>query len=309
MSEPLSLRMSRRDFSRLLGLGGGASLVAAHPVEAAADKPRPLPPAPAAPTEAYWAAVKEQFALPARMAALNAANLCPSPLPVLEAVYNATDLDHDLSPANRTRMHEAKETTRKLLAEFLGVSPDEVLITRNTSESNNLVSTGLDLKAGDEVLVFADNHPSNHLAWSEKGKRAGFTVRVIEQKHPHPGPDYYLEALARQITPRTRLVAMTHLTNTVGDLFPVRALCALAREKGALSLVDGAQSFGLMEVDLKQLGADFYSGSAHKWLCGSKEAGVLYVRQEVQARLTPTIVSLYAGATGISKTFEGFGQR
>jgi selenocysteine lyase/cysteine desulfurase len=312
MSEPLSLRMNRRDFSRLLGLGGGAALWArSAPAEAgpALDRPRPLAPAPARPTEAYWATVKEQFALPARMVTLNAANLCPAPLPVLEAVFNATDLDHDLSPANRTRMHEAKEATRQLLAEFLNVSPDEILITRNTSESNNLVSTGLDLKAGDEVLVFADNHPSNHAAWSEKARRAGFTARVIAQKHPHPGPDYYLEVLAREITPRTRLVALTHLTNTVGDLFPVQGLCALAREKGVLSLVDGAQSFGLMEVDLRKMGADFYSGSAHKWLCGPKEAGVLYVRQEVQGRLTPSIVSLYAGATGISKTFEGFGQR
>ena len=97
-----------------------------------------------------------------------------------------------------------KEETRKALAAFLRVTPEEIIITRNTSESNNLVSNGLDLKAGDEVIVHGDNHPSNLNAWREKAKRFGFTVVTVEQKNPHPGMDYYVDAYTRAMTPRRR---------------------------------------------------------------------------------------------------------
>jgi selenocysteine lyase/cysteine desulfurase len=298
----------RRDFARLLALGGASALWARG--SPALDRTPPLPPTPAAPDEKFWKTVREQFLIARDVAVMNAANLCPAPAPVIDAVVNGADLDHDLSPANRTRFHEeAKETTRKLLAEFLRVSPEEVLITRNTSESNNLVSNGLDLTAGDEVVIFSENHPSNNAAWKEKAKRWGFTVRVVEKIHPHPGDERYLEAFADQITPRTKLLSFTHLTNTVGDLLPARALCRLARERGVLSLVDGAQSFGLMDVDLSDMQPDFYSGSAHKWPCGPKETGVLYVRREVHGRLWPSSISAYPGAVGIAKTLEGMGQR
>ena len=189
------------------------------------------------------------------------------------------------------------------------MTPEEIVITRNTSESNNIVSSGLDLKAGDEVLIFSDNHPSNHAAWRQKAERFGFTVRVVDQVNPHPGAEYYVDAFRRQLTPRTRVVAVTHVTATVGDLMPVAELCKLARENGALSVVDGAQSFGVLDVNLAELQPDFYTGSAHKWPCGPKENGVLYVNQRVHDRIKPSIVSLYPGDVGISLTMEGFGQR
>jgi hypothetical protein len=104
-------------------------------------------------------------------------------------------------------------------------------------------------------------------------------------------------------------LAVTHVTNTMGDLLPVTALCALARERGVLSLVDGAQSFGVLDVNLQTMRPDFYSGSVHKWPCGPKETGVLFVAREVHERLSPSVVSLYGGAVGLSRTHEAFGQR
>jgi len=300
---------SRREFARMLALGGPAALWARAALARAPVDARPLPPEPIAHDESYWEAVRAQFPLPREVAALNAANLCPSPRPVIEALYNDSDLDHDLSPANRRRMHEGKEATRARLAAFLRVTPDEIVLTRNTSEANNLVSSGLDLGPGDEVVVFSDNHASNREAWREKARRRAYTVREMQVVQPHPGEDHYLEAADRALTSRVRLLAFTHLTNSVGDLFPAAELCRLARGRGVLTLVDGAQSFGLMDLDLGRMQPDFYSGSAHKWLCGPKEAGVLYVRRDVQDRLWPSIVSLYPGETGLSRTFEGFGQR
>lgn len=307
----VSGHIGRRTFTRLMALSGSAALLprSARAALQAADEAPPLAAAPAGAGEAYWSTVRAQFAVPEQVAFLNAANLCPAPRPVLQAVVNAHDLDHDLAPANRERLHGVKEEVRRELAAFLRVSPEEILITRNTSESNNLVSSGLELGPDDEVVIFAENHPSNNAAWKQKARRFGFTVKTVAALHPHPGAEAYLAAFRAQITPRTRVVAFTHLTNTVGDLFPARELCALAREHGALSLVDGAQSFGLMDLDLGALGVDFYSGSAHKWPCGPKEVGVLYVRKQVQASLWPSVVSAYPGATELAKACEGLGQR
>jgi len=300
--------ISRRELVRLLGTSAAALWL--PPSARAWAKPAPLPATAPARDEAYWASVREQFVMPSDLAVMNAANLCPSSGPVLETLSKATrEMDREPSPACRARMHDGKEVTRRALAEFLRVTPEEIVITRNTSESNNLVSSGLDLEKGDDVLLFSDNHPSNHVAWKEKGRRHGFTVNVVPAVSPHPGADYYLEAFTRALTPRTKVLAFTHLTSTVGDLLPARDLCRLARDRGILTLVDGAQSFGLMDVDLRDMDPDFYSGSGHKWPCGPKEAGVLFINRRSATRIWPSIYSAYPGAVGISKSFESFGQR
>ena len=99
--------------------------------------------------------------------------------------------------------------------------------------------------------------------------------------NPHPGAEHYVDAFTKAITPQTKVISFTHVTSTVGDLFPAKEICRLARERGILSLVDGAQTFGLMDVDLSDMQPDFYSGSAHKWPCGPKENGVLYINKRV----------------------------
>lgn len=302
--------VSRRDFGRLFAIGGSAALFA-DPVWARTVPPAPaFAPGSAGTGEAFWKSVREQFVMPPDLGVLNAANLCPSSRPVLEALRRETDsVDRDPSGQNRARLTGEKENTRKALAGFLRVTPEEIVITRNTSEANNMVSSGLDLKAGDEVIVFHDNHPSNLAAWQEKAKRFGFTVVEIAQKNPHPGMEYYVDAYKKAITAKTKILTFTHLTSTVGDLFPAKELCALAKEHGVLSLVDGAQTFGLLDVNLADISPDFYTGSAHKWPCGARECGVLYINARAQQQIWPSIYSAYPGAVGISKTFESFGQR
>jgi len=302
--------MNRRDFARLLAISGAVPFVTPELSWARGAAPAKLPPAPASPDEKYWAAVRDQFVMPKDLTMLNAANLCPSSSPVLETLYTMTkDMDQDPSSDNRAKLGDGRENTRKLLADFLRVTPEEVVITRNTSESNNLVSNGIDLKPGDEVLLSADNHPSNHTAWQEKAKRFGFKVIDIPTPSPHPGFEYYIDAFTKAITPRTKVMAFTHLTSTVGDLFPATELCRVARERGVLTLVDGAQTFGLLDVNLSDIQPDFYSGSAHKWPCGPKENGVLYINKSAQPKIWATIFSAYPGRVGVSRTFEGFGQR
>ena len=299
--------VSRRDFARLLAIGTSAPFLAAAPEKWISS---PLPRTPAEPDEKFWKEVRARFLLPESLVFLNAANLCPTSVPVVEALErNTRFLDANPSSASRARLSEGREESRRLIAAALHVTPDEIVITRNTSEANNLVSSGLQLSAGDEVVVFADNHPSNLVAWREKAKRFGFTVVEVPVQTPHPGAAAYVDAFTRSFTPRTRVLAITHVTNTIGDMLPAAELCRVARERGVLSVVDGAQTFGALDVDLVALGADFYSGSAHKWPCGPKETGVLYVNRAIHDRVHPSLVSLYPGAVGISRRLEAFGQR
>ena len=312
--------LDRREFARLFAFGGSAALLGHPALRGLLGRDRIAGPGDGAVAawpprglrfgaEPDWAAVRAQFLMPEELTVLNAANLCPAPLAVLHSVQEDTErLDREPLPSFRNEMHGVKERTRELIAAHLRVSADEILITRNTSEANNWVSSGLDLRPGDEVLIHADNHPSNNQAWKEKAKRFGYTVVEVPYA-PHPGPEGLMDAFRRALTPRTRVLAFTHLTNTSGDMFPAAELCRMARERGVLTLVDGAQSFGHLDVDLSAMQPDFYSGSAHKWPCGPKETGVLYVRSDVQGRLWPSVYSAYTGSTPLARTHEGMGQR
>src|SRR5688572_1077126 len=305
MHRSSAANISRRDFSRFLALSSSVLL----PQQLFAW-PAPLAQTPAQPDERFWTSVREQFLMTPNLAVMNAANLCPSPAPVLEAMYVSTkDMDSDPSFDNRQKMSAGKEEARRLLARFLRVTPEEIVIARNTSEANNIVSSGLDLKAGDEVVIFSDNHPSNNNAWMQKAKRFGYTVSVITQPNPHPGPEFFVEAATRAISPRTRVLAFTHMTSTVGDVLPATELCRLARSRGVLTLVDGASALGILDVDLSEMQPDFYTGSAHKGPCGPKEVGVLYVNARAKELISPSIISAYPGAIGVSRTLEAMGQR
>ncbi|HEU4993485.1 MAG TPA: aminotransferase class V-fold PLP-dependent enzyme [Gemmatimonadaceae bacterium] len=301
------MTVSRRDFTRLLALTGSAAFLRDFP-RGLIDSP--LPATPAEPDEQFWKAVRSRFLMPPDLAFVNAANICPTSVPVLEALEKNTRLlDGNPSAASRAKLTEGREESRRLIAQTLRVTPEEVVITRNTSEANNFVSSGLHLSSGDEVVVFGDNHASNIVAWREKAKRFGFTVVEVPVVSPHPGPQAYADAFVKAMTPRTKVLAITHVTNIMGDVLPVAQLCGIARSRGILSLVDGAQSFGVLDVNLAEMRPDFYSGSIHKWTCGPKETGVLFINKEVHDRISPSVVSLYPGAVGISRTFEGFGQR
>jgi isopenicillin-N epimerase len=313
--------LSRRDFARLLTLSGSAALV---PLDAFAQPAcgrislaelgvtnAPLRRTPAAPDEKFWREVRARFLLPPDFAFINAANLCPASLPSIEAGERFTrQYEASPTPATHAALATAgREEARTLLAAAMRVSPEEIVVTRNTSEGNNYVSSGLQLGAGDEVVVWGDNHPSNLAAWNDKAKRFGFTVVTVPQVNPHPGTDYYVDAFTKAFTARTKVLALTHVSSNSGDLMPVAELCRVAREHGVLSLVDGAQSFGVLDIDLSVMKPDFYTGSMHKWPCGPKETGVLFVNKDVQDRIWASVVSLYAGAVGISKKLEANGQR
>jgi isopenicillin-N epimerase len=262
--------------------------------------------------EKYWQLVKEQFPLRPGLILMNAANLCPSPYPVIDAVSRLTgDVDADASFQNRAKFGELRETGRNLLAAYLGADPGEIAITRNTSEGNNTVINGLTLGSGDEVVIWDQNHPTNNVSWDVRAERYGFTVvRASTPPAPRSGEEL-VQAFAQKLNSRTRVLSFSHVSNTTGVGVPAKELCSMARDRGVLTLVDGAQTFGAVRVDVHDIGCDFYTGSSHKWFVGPKEAGLLYVRRDQVADLWPSNVGVgWEGALekGAQK-FDNLGQR
>lgn len=241
--------------------------------------------------ESYWEMVKRQFTIPSSLMMVNAANLCPSPYFVTEQVLNSQQqLEKDVSFQYRSVFSKERAEALTALADFVGVDKDEIGITRNTTESNNIIVHGLDLKKGDEVLLWDQNHPTNGIAWEQQAQRYGFSVKMISVPASPASPDDLVQAFADAITSKTRLITFSHISNTSGIAMPAREICALAKEKNIMSMVDGAQSLGVLDLNLKEIGCDFYSSSTHKWLMGPLENGILYVNQDKLEHVYPAII-------------------
>src|SRR5215471_13053014 len=265
----------------------------------------------AAGPESYWQMVKRQFPLDEKLVYLNAANVCPASRPVMDRhLEYLRDFHANPSFQNRDKYVAMRESLRAKVARLLRVSPDEIAVTRNTSEGSNIIVKGVDLKPGDEVLITDHNHPSNNDSWKIRARRDGFVVKSLPVPVPARSSGELLSAFEKAVTPRTRVIAVTHLTSTTGILYPVREIGELARRRGIYMHLDGAQTFGSLDVNLKEIGCDSYSTSAHKWLMGPLEAGLLYIRAERIHEIWPSIVTAgWADDLKGARKFEVFGQR
>ena len=263
--------------------------------------------------DSYWEMVRRQFPFTDERVPLNAGNLCPSPRSVSERVSALTrDIDRDISYTNRAKFPKLLEASRAKVAEHLGADTDEIALVRNTSEANSTVITGLSLGAGDEVVLWGENHPTNNVAWDVQAERLGFDVKRVETPgfpNVPDSPDELAALFLDALTDRMRVLAVSHLSNYSGVLLPVEQLSRAARERDIFMLVDGAQTWGALAVNVRQMGCDAYTASAHKWLCGPKEAGVLYLR-----RVSPHTVAFgwgeqHARGDKGARKFETLGQR
>jgi selenocysteine lyase/cysteine desulfurase len=300
---------TRRKFLQKLSLAPGLALIPA--MDATASAPA-LPVSPAIADEEYWKLVRMQFAMPEGRIMVNAANLCPAPRALYEKVNSELSLlSSDVSFQHRQRFAESRKRSLELLARFLNVAKEEVGITRNTSEANCTIVNGLDLKAGEEVVIWEQNHPSCNEAWVQRARRAGFTVKKVSVPAQPTSAEELIEPFQRAVTSKTRLIAFSHISNTSGITLPAAAICQWARSKGVLTLVDGAQSFGVFDLNLAATGCDFYTASAHKWLMGPMENGILYVRRDLLPRVWPQVMGAgwKADAATVDEKLCTLGQR
>jgi len=260
-------------------------------------------------SDADWGDVLSAFDLGGR-ATMNTANLAPASAPARAALAElSASVDADPSFQNRAQFSGHREVTRERVAAYLGADPSEIVLTRNTTEGNNFVVQGLDLGPGDEVLLSEHNHPSNRAAWHFRARRAGFSVVEVPVLSPPPSPQALMDDLVAAVTPRTRVISYSHVTNLGGCRFPGREINGWARQRGILTLVDGAQTCGSIDVDLRDLNCDFYTASGHKWPCSPREVGIMFVRQGAEERLWPSVISVGFDDAATAGRLESLGQR
>jgi isopenicillin-N epimerase len=195
---------------------------------------------------------------------------------------------------------------RAALGEFVGAAADDLVFVPNATTAVNVVARSLDLQPGDEVLATDHEYGACDATWQRVCAERGAVYRRAVLPLPFR-PDQFVDRIMAAAGPRTRLVFASHISSTTALVFPVAGLCAAARERGLLTLVDGAHAPGQLALDLQALGADFYAGNAHKWLCAPKGAAFLHARAEQHERLHATVTSWgYAGQVTGHSGFDGY---
>jgi isopenicillin-N epimerase len=293
MNNPSGL--SRRAFARYLLAGSAVSIAALDELNAGiAQKITALNQKyldEEAPDGAFWEEIRKLYDFEDRFIMMNNGTLGPMPKPVFNTlmryfrvqVSNPFD-GYNFLPTNR-------EIVRTKLAAFVNASIDEVALTTNTTEGLNFVINGLDLKEGDEVLMSNLEHPGHIGPWRLKEKRAGIKIKEIPLSPTTSSVDEIIGAFAAAITPMTRVISISHTVFITGLIMPLKELSKLAHDKGLLILADSAHGIGMLDLDMKELGIDFFASSPYKWLGAPTGIGLLYVRKEALDKVWPTVVS------------------
>lgn len=277
---------SRRGFLNALGVGSIAALTH-DPIDRAW---RIGPSAAAAGARAFR---RDDYLFEPGLAYFGTAILGPCTRQVVEATTeawymlekNPTEMGY---PGLAVQSVAARaEDTRRRAAQLLGCTVDEVVITRSTTDGMNAVAEGMHLSRGDRVLTSDQEHPGGMMGWHHRARRDGVIVDLVAIPPGENDPAAVLQRLAEAITPATRVISISHVLSSTGLRMPIREIADLARAKGILCVVDGAQAAGGIAVDVKALGCHAYATSGHKWLMGPKGTGLLYISDGAKEAIQP----------------------
>jgi isopenicillin-N epimerase len=313
-SMPNSMTSNRRNFLSLAGKSVGLAALSSatiasllKEVVAASNSIAHLTPAQAAMDEDYWSVIQNSFSVTRGIINLNNGGVSPSPRIVTEALVRYIWQQEDATAYTMWQILEPQsETIRTGLAEMFGCDREEIAITRNASESLEVLLMGMDFKAGDEILTTTQDYPRMLTTLRQREKREGLVLKLIKIPIPPKNLDEIVTAFAKGITNRTRLVLISHQVNITGQITPVKAVCEMARAKGIETIVDGAHSFAQFDFKQKDLGCDYFGTSLHKWLYAPKGTGLLYIKRDKIPTIWPLMAAESKQANDIRK-FEEIG--
>ena len=280
--------INRRAFLSSAGKGLGLMAVSSSAVallfeniKAAGKAVDHLPPVEAAMDEDYWANIQQAFSVTRGIINLNNGGVSPSPRMVTEAFVRYTWQQEDATAYTMWQILEPQsETIRTGLAELFGCSPEEIAITRNASESLEILLMGMDFKTGDEILTTTQDYPRMLTTLKQRELREGLKLNLIKIPIAPKNTDDIAAAFERAITPKTRLILVSHQINLTGQINPVKKVCQMARDRGIETIVDGAHAFAQFDFKRDDLQCDYYGTSLHKWLYAPKGTGMLYVKRD-----------------------------
>jgi selenocysteine lyase/cysteine desulfurase len=269
----MQTQLKRRDFlfgAEALVIGGwlGRAYAGVPPEEVAGD-------------EEFWAKVRGAYSGDPVILNLNNGGVAPAPTAVLEAEIDAIRYSNRLPAYRMWQDLEPKiEDVREKLASMWNADPECIAITRNASESLQIAQFGLDLAPGDEVLTTSQDYPRMITTWQQRERREKIVLRQLDFAVPVKHPDDLVRLYEQAITPRTRVIHVSQVVFMTGQIFPVKEICALARQRGITSIVDGAHAFAHVPFQFSEIDCDYYGASLHKWLSAPVGTGVLYVRKD-----------------------------
>jgi isopenicillin-N epimerase len=305
---------SRRNFLSFAGKGLGLAALSVptigalvKEVEAASGRVAHLTPQQTAMDEDYWSVIQNAFTVTRGIINLNNGGVSPSPRIVTEALVRYIWQQEDATAYTMWQLLEPQsETIRTGLAEMFGCDREEIAITRNASESLEILLMGMDFKPGDEILTTTQDYPRMLTTLRQREKREGLVLKLIQIPVPPRNLNEIASAFERGLSSRTRLILIAHQINLTGQITPVKAVCDMARAKGIETIVDGAHSFGQFDFKQKDLGCDYFGTSLHKWLFAPKGTGLLYVKRDKIEKLWPLMAAESKQAADVRK-FEEIG--
>jgi selenocysteine lyase/cysteine desulfurase len=300
---------TRRTFLHTTSLIGATALAAKTTgladVQAASAAVADRSPEEVARDEFYWREIQQAFTLDRTLINLNNGNNCPTPRVVHEAMKRYLDMSNMLPIVYRAQIERNYEPTRRALAREFGCDPEEIAITRNASESLQIAQNGIDLSPGDHVITTEQDYPRMLTTWDQRVRRDRIELTRLQFPVPTTADDL-CQRFERAITPRTKVLHFCHITNLTGQLFPVQRLARMARDRGILTIVDGAHALAQFPFVLRDLEMDYYGVSLHKWLLAPTGTGLLYVRRDRIATTWP-LQAAPAKDDGDIRKFEAIG--
>lgn len=268
-----------------------------------------LDPAQVAEEEEYWSVIQRSFSVNPNIINLNNGGVSPSPIVVQQAVERFNLLANEGPSYFMWRiLDQGREPLREKLANLAGVDPEEVAVNRNATESLNTIILGLDFNAGDEVIGTKQDYPHMIQAYKQRAMRDGIVYKQISFEFPIEDDAQIVKAYEEAITPKTKLLHVTHVINWVGQIMPVKKICDMAHAKGIEVICDGAHSFGLMDYKIPDLGCDYWGTSLHKFLSAPIGSGMMWMKKEKIANIWPLPASGDPHSKDIRK-FEELGTR
>ena len=257
--------------------------------------------------ESYWSHIQRAFDIDRTMINLNNGGISPTPSHVLEQMIRDLKFTNELPVEHNWRILEPRmESTRRELAKEFGCDTEEMAVTRNASEAMENLILGIDLQRGDEVIITNQNYGRMITTWEQRERREGIVIKRLAFALPLTDPSAFLRALEGAITPRTKVIELTHITNLSGQIMPIREVARIARPRGIEVFVDGAHAFAHFPFTRDELDCDYYGTSLHKWLHAPIGAGFLYVRKEKIPRIWPLMAADTSRDENIRK-FEEIG--
>ncbi|MBX7187470.1 MAG: aminotransferase class V-fold PLP-dependent enzyme [Vicinamibacteria bacterium] len=278
--------MNKRDFLRATSAASVG--VALSDVRSLFAEAAHIPVAELARDEAFWSAIRAKFKLKPDYINLENGYYCMQPQEVLEAfIGRVREINTEASYYMRTRQYDDKLAVRTRLAGLAGCSSDELIITRNTTESLDTVIAGLDWKAGDEAVMAEQDYGAMLDQFDLQARRYGMVNRRVLLPLDPKSDEEIVNLYAGAITQRTRLLMIGHMVNITGHILPVRKIVDMAHSRNVQVMVDGAHAFAHLDFKIPDLDCDYYGASLHKWLGANLGAGILYVRKDRIEKLWP----------------------